>query len=393
MTPRPFSRVVRAATLALASSLAWACNQPSELFLDHMKRGDAALADGHYAQALTAYTHARELAPSDPGVQRAMMQTRVHLVAESSARIGPDAFEDARYEASFLLDADKLRAATYLTALGNVLVRQGDLEGAKARYAEALKADPTSPLAHSALGLALMARKEDAAQAKAELEAALKAKPDAVAALIGLGQIKLGEGDATSAAAHLEAALRIGDDFGARMALGNARLQQQKTADAIEQFQRAVRLEPKSPDALASLGQALLNAGKAEDAERALRAATQMRPEIGTSIALGFALARQKKSELALGAFGQVLAEDARAAPALYGAGVASEELGRKDQALEYYRRLLALSTEGRPQQMITDLQRDAQTRVTVLTATQPAGSASAGVPRGAPVPGPRPAP
>jgi tetratricopeptide (TPR) repeat protein len=373
---------------ALAFSIACACNPAPEHASEHVKRGDAAMLAGRYAQALAAYSHARELAPHDTIVQRAMMRARVHLIAEDAARLTPEAFEDARYEATFLLESDTTHAHVYHTALGNVLFRQGDVEGAKAKFAEALKVTPGSALAHTALGVVLMTRKETSAQAKAEFEAALAVKPDALVALLGLGQIKLAEGDLPGAVDRLEAALRIRDDFVVRMALGNARAQQQKPTEAVEHFQRAVQHDPKSAEALSSLGQALLNANRAEDAERALRGAIQLRPDPGTSIALGFALARQKKLEPALALFVQILAHDASAAPALYGAGTASEELDKKEQALEYYQRLLALPTAGAQRQMITDLQHDAQSRAKAITAALAAASASASA--SAP---PRPAP
>ncbi len=374
MRRRSLARGLRATTVALLASLAWACSAPPEDAFAHLRRGDAALAEGRYAQALAAYGHARELAPTDASVQRAMMRARVHLVAEDAARIAPDAFEDARYEAGVLLESDKPRAHVYLTALGNVLLRQGDVEGAKVKFAEALAADASSPLAHTALALVLMSRKEGAAQAKAELELALKARPGHPKALIALGQLLLAEGDATGASARLEEALRAGDDFGARMALGNARSQQQKPAEAAEQFQRAAQLDPKSAEALGALGQALLGAGRPEDAERALRASAQLRPDTGTATALGFALAQQKRTDQALGIFAQVLAEDAGAASALYGAGMASEVLGKNDQALDYYRRLLGLGSRGKDRQLV-DLQREAQGRVTALTASTAAGA------------------
>lgn len=374
-----FARAVRVAALVLAGALGAGCNQTPQLAAEHLQRGDAALAEGRYAQALAAYGHARELVPTDPDVQRAMMRARVHLIAESAARISPEAFEDARYEASVLLDTDKARAPVYLTALGNILARQGDADGAKLKLAEALKADPTSALAHTALGTVLMGRKEGAAQAKAEFELSLKVKPADVGALIGLGQIKLAEGDFPGAVERLEAALQVKDDFDARMALGNARMQQQKTGDAVPHFQRAVQLDPKNADALSALGQALLDAGRAEDAERALRAVLQMRPDPNSEVALGFALARQKKAEAALGVFGRVLANDAAAAPALYGAATMSEELGRREQAVTYYQRLLSLSPAGPQRQMLADLQREAQSRVAALSAAQPSASVSAG--------------
>lgn len=364
--------------------LATACTELSPGAREHLRRGDAALAEGRYTQALAAYGHARELAPNDADVQRALMRVRAHLAAESAARISPEGVEDARYEAQLLLDTDKARAPVYLTALANVLVRQGDVEGAKVKLADALKADPASALAHTALGVLLMARSETVAQAKGELELALKAKPDHAPALVALGRLELAEGNLPSAVDRLQSALRAGDDFGARMALGRARAQQQRAADAAEQFQRAADLDPRSADALSALGQALLNAGRPDDAERALRSAMQLRADATTMVTLGLSLARQKKLEPALTVFSQVLEQDHVAAGALLGAGMVSEDLGKREQALAYYERLLALQATGRERQMLLDLQREAQSRATALNATSPSPSAS-GMPK--PVP------
>jgi tetratricopeptide (TPR) repeat protein len=377
------------ALLALGIALAFApaCDRTAAPLAEHLRRGDAALTEGRYARALAAYAHAREIAPTDPAVQRAMMRARAYALADNPTRLALDGLDDAEYEAQLLLDTDKGREAVYLTALANILAREGDVEGARLKLAEALKADPGSVLAHTALGVLWAGKKDGLSQAKAELEAALKTKPDHAGALVVLGQVKLAEGDVAGASERLEAALRAGEDFRARMTLGNVRLQQQKPAEAAEQFQRATALDPRSADALGSLGQSLLDAGKPEEAERALRAATQIRADEPIEVALGFALARQRKLDQALGVFAQVLANDATAAPALYGAATASEGLKKNDQALDLYKRLLALPAEGRDKQLITDLQKDARGRVTALTAAAaPPASAS-----GSAAPGPPP--
>jgi tetratricopeptide (TPR) repeat protein len=372
--------------LGLCSTLLGACGSPDPAagpVAEHLTRGDAALAAGRYGRALAAYTHARDLAPHDPAVQRALMTARAHTFAESPMQLGAEGVEDARYEAELLLDTDKPRAAVYLTALGNVLARQGDVEGARGKYEEALKADAGSALAHTALASLVMNRKDGVAKAKEELEAALRTRPEHAPALLALGQIKLAEGDLPGAVEKLSAALRVNDDFAVRMALGSARVEQQKPAEALEHFQRAAQLDPRSADALGALGQALLSTGRAEEAERALRASDQLRRDEATEIALGYALARQKKPEQALITFTQVLLQDPTSAPALHGAATASEALGKTEQAIELYRRVFSLPAEGPSKAFIADLRKDALARLKALT-TPAAGS-------GAPAAGPAP--
>jgi len=372
---------------AFALALLPACHGTPELTREHLRRGDAALDDGHYAQALAAYGHARELSPTEPDVQRAMMRARVHLIAENAARLAPDAIEDARYEAAHLFDTDKPRAPVYLTALGNILAKLGDVEGAKVKYNEALAADPKSTLAHAALGLVSMRRKETASLAKAEFQKALETNPQNSVALVGWGQLELAEGDATNAVNHLEAALRIDDTVEAHLSLGSARVQQQKPSDAVPHFKRALELDPKNFDALSSLGQALLAAGRADEAEGALRAALQMRPDIGLSTQLGYALLKQKKSESALLVFRQVLADNPSSAPALFGAGASAEGVGKNEEALDLYKRLTLLPQSPADRQALGDLLREAEQRITALS---PPPSASSSAKAGAPPAPPR---
>lgn len=376
-----------ARSIAIAMVLA-ACAPPTpELAQEHARRGEKALADGRYGEALTAYQHAREMAPQDSGIQRGLMRARAYVMADSPSRVGNDALDDLRYEAQLLLDGDKARAAVYLTALANIAVRRGDLTDAQQKLDEALRLEAGSAIAHTARGTLLALRRETRPQAKAELETAIKLRPDAMAALIGLAQLKLQDGDAAGAIDKLETALRTGDDFGARMALGNARMQQDKAAEAVEQFQRAAQLDPKSADALGALGQALLTAGRVEEAERPLRASAQMRRDSAVEIALGYALARQKKNAAALEVFTRTLADDPSAVIALHGAGVASQELGKIEQAAAMYRQLLRAQSDGR-NAMLTASQKDADARLRAIeAAAAPAPSASPSVTPAAPAP------
>lgn len=368
--------------LVFALLLLAACDAPSQPALDHLKRGDAALAAGKYTQAMVAYGRARELAPHEPSVQRALMRGRAYLLADQPGRLGQDGVEEARYDIQVLLETDARHRAAYLTALGQLLAHSGDTEGAKAKYAEALKADPNSALAHTALGVALMKTKEGLGQAKTELDAAIKAEPGHVAALVGLAQAKLADGDLVGAGEKLEAALKIHEDPAGRVLLASVRTQQNKGAEAITELQKAVQLEPKNHDALVGLGQALLAAGKAEEAERPLRVAAQLRPDMVTSMALGYALMRQKKSEAALGLFNQVLAQDPGAVPAMVGAGISCEDLGRQADAATFFKRALAAPPDPRPSQK--ELRADAQRRLDALAAAEPgnAAPADAGAPK-----------
>lgn len=380
----------RAAVIAIALAIA-ACAPPTpELAQEHARRGEKALADGRYNEALTAFQHAREMAPHDSTIQRGLMRARAHVMADSPSRVGNDALDDLRYEAQVLVETDKPRAAVYLTALANIAVRRGDLTEAQAKLDEALRIEAGSAIAHTARGTLLALRRETRAQAKAELEVAIKLRPDSMPALIGLAQLKLQDGDAAGAIDKLETALRTGEDFGARMALGNARMQQDKPGDALEQFQRAAQLEPKNAEALGALGQTLLAVGRVEEAERPLRASLSLRRDSGIEIALGYALSRQKKFAAALDVFMHALNDDPGAVLAFHGAGVAAQELGKIDQAVAMYRQLLRVPADGR-NSALTASQKDADARLRAIEGA--AAAAASASPSAAPAAGAAKAP
>jgi tetratricopeptide (TPR) repeat protein len=317
---------------------------------------------------MTALVHAQEVHPGDPEVQRLMMKARTFLAAEQPARITADTVESLRYESQLMIGEDRRNAAVYLTTLGNIASRTGDLAEARTRFNEALKRDPNSVVAHIGQGLFLMGQKDGAGPAAQEFEAVLKAKPDHLIALVGLAQVELGTDKAALAAERLEKVLKGTDDFTARMLLGQAKLKLNNKTDAIAQFQRATELAPNNPNGFRALGEALLSVDKLPEAERALRLSVQLQQDAGTVLALGFALERQKKSDQALGLFNAILQQNDNVAPALLGAGTALEELGKRSDALAYYRKLLSLpESQGPDGQALAQLKQQAQQRLTGL--------------------------
>lgn len=350
--------------------------------VEHLKRGDAALAAGKYALALAAFQHAREVAPNDAKVQLALMRSRLHLLAEDPSRLVPTDAADAEYEATLLLDTDHAHAPVYLVALGHLDARAGRREAAKQHYEEALKLDATSALAQTALGVwwASAGTKDGNAQARAAFDAALRVRPDARRALVGLGRVKLAEGDASGAVDKLEAALRIADDLDVRLLLGEAKANLEKPEEAAEHLRRAAALDPRNPQVLLALGKSLLAAGRGAEAEEALRAAGALRQDVDADLALGFALEQQQRHVDGLDVFRRILERRASFAPALLGAGVASEALGKRDDAAEFYRRAIAAPFEPSHRDIVLAAQKDAKARLAALGSAPPAGPGSPGV-------------
>ena len=86
----------------------------------------------------------------------------------------------------------------------------------------------------------------------------------------------------------------------------NALLLECKTNEAFAQFQIALGLTPKLRDVYTSWGQALMDQGKAEEAERVYRQAIEQNPEFSlTHFKLALALEARKKNAEALEEYAQ----------------------------------------------------------------------------------------
>jgi tetratricopeptide (TPR) repeat protein len=120
----------------------------------------------------------------------------------------------------------------YAYDLGLALRRQGDLAGAEEQFRAALAGDPAHGSAHRALGL-LLRQKDDLDGARAELRRSVELLP--------------------------------GDAQGHNV-LGTVLVRRDDLAGAIESFRRATRLDPSLTEAHVNLAQALVKAGRREEA-------------------------------------------------------------------------------------------------------------------------------
>jgi len=113
--------------------------------------------------------------------------------------------------------------------LGNALLRAGDLDGAFAQYAEAIRLEPDYAEAHYNLGNAFL-RKGRPTDAAASYAAALRIDPELAPAHYNLGNVQLAEGRFEEAIAHFSEVLRIDPDF--EYARTNLRVARERLAAA-----------------------------------------------------------------------------------------------------------------------------------------------------------------
>ncbi len=120
------------------------------------------------------------------------------------------------------------------------------------------------------------------------------------------------------------------------------------SAEAIEAYKAAAKLDPTLPGVQANLGQLLLDAGRAEEAIAPLAAAAEQMPDVpARHFALGLACAQTDRMALAAAAFENALALDPHHMAAMENLGRACFMLDRFADAAAAWQRRLAEGPAG----------------------------------------------
>jgi Flp pilus assembly protein TadD len=228
-------------------------------------------------------------------------------------------------------------ALNNLQAQAQAAMDRKDYEAAVTAYQEYLAKKPDDATVHYDLGYAYTAMQKSA-EAKAEYEKAISLDPKMAAAYQNLGLTLLTSDPAAAVAPLQKAAELLPEDARAKWLLGTALETNGKLDLAIGQYEAAKKLDDKDPDIQASLGGALLRAGRPAEAESVFREALSLHPEGGAlgqaHIGLAQALIAEKKIEEAakeLAAYLVSRPDDANARMELAGE---LAELGKNDEAL-----------------------------------------------------------
>ena len=217
----------------------------------------------------------------------------------------------------------------------------GNHELAERAYRRGLELAPNDAELHNALGWTMF-QEGRSAEAVAEYERALAADPRNVKphnnmalALVELGRLE-------EAASHYKASLElepkaeIYSDLGFTMArLGHP---DQARAD----YQKALELDPNCASAHFNLAVMFVQAGAFGEAEAHYRQALQGRPTAETHNGLGYALARQGRTDDAVAEFRKAIDADPKFTPACNNLAETLAEQGKLEEAEHYYELSLA---------------------------------------------------
>jgi tetratricopeptide (TPR) repeat protein len=126
--------------------------------------------------------------------------------------------------------------------------------------------------------------------------------------------------------------------------LGELSLHRRRWPDAIDHFERCVRLTPDNAAAQSSLGIALLHERRFPDAEQCFRLALQLQPDSADlHNHLGIVLSRQRRIEQAVHSFREALRLAPNLAEAENNWGSAYALMGRYDEAEPHFQRAIEL--------------------------------------------------
>lgn len=247
-------------------------------------------------------------------------------------RLPGDAIADVREQ---FLDA-----YSFLRA-GMANEHTGDHVGAERAYRRGLEIAPDNAELRNALGWTLF-QEGRSAEAVAEYEKALTTNPGSAKAHnnLALALVELGRLD--DAATHFKASLAVEPKAEIYSDLGFTMARLGKTTEALADFQKALALDPNCASAHFNLAVTSVQAGDFPAAESHYRKALPGRPSAETHNGLGFVLARQGRSDEAIGEFRTAIELNPKFTPAYNNLAEALAKQGRLDEAESYYRRSLA---------------------------------------------------
>jgi tetratricopeptide (TPR) repeat protein len=206
-----------------------------------------------------------EKRPSDP---EARYNLGLNLWNRYRAAAGPPPRSDLEGAARELAEAGRLAPgqARIHAALGQVLAEQQSLAAAAASLRRAVELAPGDATHAYDLGLVLR-RQGDLAAAEARLRAAIALDPAHGQARRALGLVLRQKDDLDGALAELLRSVeRLPGDAQGHNVLGTVLLRRGDVAAAIESFGQAVRLDPSLTEARVNRAQALLRAGRRDEA-------------------------------------------------------------------------------------------------------------------------------
>ncbi|MCA9524769.1 MAG: tetratricopeptide repeat protein [Myxococcales bacterium] len=270
----------------------------------HASLAQEAAKAGDPALAAQAWSDALALDPGNADYRAGLLTAHVDAVLNDAGVINADPL---RLHAEFAdaVTRDASPPARLLVAFGRVLQYRGQGEQARARFAQAAKAQPDLADAHLYLGdAALKEGKLD--EASVALGRALELDPRLTLAKFALGQVRLLQKRTDEALKLLREAAQAIPNGKVWLALGRALVDKESWVEAEKALERALGLDKTLVLAHALLAEAYVRNGKLEAAVGALRLAYERAGDLEAYRKLGRLLAGTRQPGDALAVWGEI---------------------------------------------------------------------------------------
>jgi arylsulfatase A-like enzyme/lipopolysaccharide biosynthesis regulator YciM len=235
---------------------------------------------------------------------------------------------------TYTADDDPKNLVTYYARLNAAIEhhRKGEWDEAVAVAEKLARERPEMSLARDLLARVLQ-QTEHGAQAEEVLREAVAAgtASDAMKKRLGLMLSEKGE---AAEAVRLLAAFAATNDPALLNAYGIALADLGRPREAVQQFQRALQLDPRNALAFQNLGIVALRAGNVDAAGQNLTRALELNPKLPRALnTLGVVFARRNDFPRAVDAWQRAVALDPRQYDALFNLGMVAGRAGRRDEA------------------------------------------------------------
>ena len=249
-------------------------------------------------------------------------------------------FVDLGSDAIAQIGEDFLDAYSFLRA-GMANERTGDYPGAERSFRRGLELEPENVDLHNALGWTLF-QQGRSSEAIAEYEEALAVDPEDVKANnnIALALTELGQLD--KAALHFRRSLAVEPKAEIYSDLGFVLDRQGRGEEAVENYYKALALDPQCASAHFNLAVSLLRRDQLEEAAVQYKAALRAKPTAETHNGLGFVLSKQGKVDEAIAQFREAIRANPKYTAAYNNLAGNLIKQGKLDEAASYYQTSLS---------------------------------------------------
>ncbi|MBI3599395.1 MAG: tetratricopeptide repeat protein [Nitrospinae bacterium] len=221
---------------------------------------------GMYKEAISTYEDALKMTPKSARIR--------HAIGEVYEKMGMDDKAIAYYEEAYKINPQYIKVHQ---SMGDMYLKKGDTDKAMESIERAAKISPNNPQRQAQLGKIYLAKGEVEKADKA-FKTAVNVDPKNAGLRTDIGEAYLKSGHDEKAAESFKGSLNVVENIHVYNRLGIALRRKGKHLEAIEEYKKAIRLDPKDEAVYYNMGRAYLEVKKKIEAVSAFKKALEIDP-------------------------------------------------------------------------------------------------------------------